>query len=315
MATEMQTPNAEEIIEQDNEVKEEKKPEPKKRKRRFGDRREGRMLRSLDGIHMAMPFIMKDRCDACNQFAEEIEIGRADEIVREEMQSGKENFSMLHIILAAYVRTIAAYPYLNRFVSGQRIYARNNIEVVMTVKKEMTMSAPETCIKVVFDPHDTLNDVYEKFNAAVTNIENTAADGVAGFFRKFPRLPFRWTIAIIKNLDYWGICPKALIDSLPFWGSMIITSMGSLGIRPVYHHIYDFGNLPVFMSYGKKYSKNVLKADGTVEKRNFISFRVVTDERICDGYYYASAFKMISRYLQHPEQLDVPPKEIVEDID
>ena len=29
----------------------------KKRKRRLGDRREGRRLRTLDGLHVAMPFI------------------------------------------------------------------------------------------------------------------------------------------------------------------------------------------------------------------------------------------------------------------
>ena len=315
MATETQTPVAEEILEQDKEINTEKKPEKKKRRRRFGDRREGRMLRTLDGIHMAMPFIMKDRCDACNQFAEEIEIGRADEIVREEMQSGKENFSMLHIILAAYVRTIATYPYLNRFVSGQRIYARNNIEVVMTVKKEMTMTAPETCIKVVFDPHDTLYDVYEKFNDAVTNIDNTGTDGIAGFFRKFPRLPFRWTISLIKALDYWGICPKALIDSLPFWGSMIITSMGSLGIKPIYHHIYNLGNLPVFVSYGTKRKVVEIDRHGNRNVKRVIDMKVVTDERICDGFQYAAAFKMWKRLIEHPEQLKNPPAKVEEDID
>ncbi|MBQ1263747.1 MAG: hypothetical protein IIX89_05615, partial [Oscillospiraceae bacterium] len=61
MATETQTPVVEEALEQEKEVNTDKKPEKKKRKRRFGDRREGRMLRTLDGIHMAMPFIMKDR--------------------------------------------------------------------------------------------------------------------------------------------------------------------------------------------------------------------------------------------------------------
>ena len=56
-------------------------------------------------------------------------------------------------------------------------------------------------------------------------------------------------------------------------------------------------------------------SDGSIQKRNFITFKAVTDERICDGYYYASAFKIINRQLQHPEWLDVPPKEIEEDID
>ena len=287
----------------------------KKRKRRIGDRREGRRLRTLDGLHVAMPFIMRERADACNTFADEIDITKAELIVREQIQSGKENFSILHVIIAAYVRTIAAYPYLNRFVSGQRIFARHNIEIAMTVKKEMTMNAPETCIKVQFDPHDSIFDVYDKFNAAVTNIDDTGTDGVAKFFKKFPRLPFRWTVKIIGWLDYWGMCPKALMDSLPFWGSMIITSMGSLGIRPIYHHLYNFGNLPVFISYGTKRRVVEIDKNGDIRKRRVIDVKVVTDERTCDGFQYATAFKHLKRLIEHPDSLLAPPDKVEEDID
>ncbi len=292
-----------------------KSGEKKKRKRRLGDRREGRRIRTLDGLHVAMPFIMKDRSDACNTFADEIDVGEAELIVREQIQSGNENFSMLHVILAAYVRTVATYPYLNRFISGQRIYSRNNIEVVMTVKKQMKMDAPETCIKVEFDPHDTVYDIYNKFNAAVTNIADTGTDGVASFFKKFPRLPFRWTVKIIEWLDYWGMCPKALMDALPFWGSMIITSMGSLGIKPIYHHLYNFGNLPVFVSYGTKRKVVDINKKGEISTRRVIDMKIVTDERTCDGFQYAAAFKLWKRLIEHPESLKSAPESVEEDID
>ncbi len=288
---------------------------PKKRKRRFGDRRDGRRIRTLDGLHVAMPFIMRDRCDACNTFADVIDITEAEAFVIEQLKSGKENFSMLHMIIAAYVRTVAACPYLNRFVSGQRIYARNDIEVVMTVKKEMKLDSPETCIKVVFDPNDTIFDIYDKFNLAVTNIDETGTDGVAEFFRKFPRLPFRWTVKIIEWLDYWGLCPKALMDALPFWGSMIITSMGSLGIKPIYHHLYNFGNLPVFVSYGTKRRVVEINKNGDKHTRRVIDMKVVTDERTCDGFQYATAFKMWKKLIEHPSSLTAPPTDVLEDID
>ena len=293
---------------------------PKKRKRRLGDRREGRRVRSLDGIHVAMPFIMETRADACNTFAEELNITVADEFVQNQLISGKEGFSMLHVILAAYVRTIAAYPYLNRFVSGQRIYARHEIEVNMVVKKEMKLDSPETCIKVRFDPTDTVYDVFDRFNAAVTsvNTEGGAAEGtdkISGFFRKFPRLPFRWTVRLISALDYWGLCPKALMESLPFWGSMIITSMGSLGIKPIYHHLYNFGNLPVFVSYGTKRRVTELDRKGNIVTKKVIDMKVVTDERICDGYQYATAFKYWRKHIENPELLTVPPQVVNEDVD
>ena len=288
----------------------------KKRRRRLGDRKEGRRIRTLDGLHVAMPFIMKDRSDACNTFADEIDITKADELVRQQIMSGKENFSMLHVILAAYVRTVSQHPYLNRFISGQRIYARHKLEVNMTVKKEMNMRAPETCIKVIFEPTDTIYDVYDKFNAELVKIGNdTGTDNVAAFFKKFPRLPFRWAVKVIGWLDYWGMLPQSLMNALPFWGSMIITSMGSLGIKPIYHHLYNFGNLPVFVSYGTKRKANILNADGSVTQKKYIDMKVVTDERICDGFQYATAFKCWRKLIENPAILESPPEVVNEDID
>ncbi len=291
----------------------------KKRKRRIGDRREGRRLRTLDGLHVATPFIMETRADACNTFSDEINITESDKFVHDQIISGKENFSMLHVILAAYVRTVSQYPFLNRFVSGQRIYSRNNIEVIMVVKKSMELDAPETAIKVVFEPTDTVFDVYDRFNAAVQAAmvegESTGTDSVSKFFRKFPRLLFRWTVRLINALDYWGLCPKSLMDALPFWGSMIITSMGSLGIKPIYHHLYNFGNLPIFVSYGVKRRVTTLDHKGNATTKRVIDLKVVTDERICDGFQYATAFKAWRKYIESPEALTTPPEEVKEDID
>ena len=42
---------------------------------------------------------------------------------------------------------------------------------------------------------------------------------------------------------------------------------------------------------------------------------VVTDERICDGFYYAAAFKLLRRYIENPELLELPPEQVFEDID
>ena len=91
--------------------------------------------------------------------------------------------------------------------------------------------------------------------------------------------------------------------------------MGSLGIPPIYHHLYNFGNVPIFLSFGAKYRQNKINDDGAVERRSYVDFTVVMDERICDGYYYATFFKYYRRLMAHPELLDIPPEEVVRDID
>ena len=293
---------------------------PKKRRRRLGDRKDGRRVRTATAMTTIMPYIMARRSDACNTYSDALDITEADRYCRQKVREGLTGFSMLHLFLATYVRTISQYPALNRFVSGQKIYARNEIVFVMTIKKDMRLDSEDTCIKVKFEPTDTAEQVYEKFNAAVEAVkanenEKSDFDVLNKVLVMIPGLFCRWTVKLLFWLDYWGLLPRFLTDLSPFHGSMIITSMGSLGIRPIYHHIYDFGNLPVFLSYGTKYFRLVPGPQGEPIKKKFIDLKVVTDERIVDGYYYAAVFKHIKKVFDDPTVLDVPPAEVKEDID
>ena len=291
----------------------------KKRRRRFGDRKDGRRVRSLPPMSYVIPYIMRTRNDAQNFITDSIDITETDKYLRELRRKGMKNISILHIFLAAYIRAIAMRPGINRFCSGQKIFHRNTIEFNMAVKKEMSLDAPDTMIKVRFEPTDTISVVYEKFNQVVENAtkenSNTDFDKTAKALTRLPGLFFRWTVSLLFFLDYFGLLPQALLDVSPFHGSMIITSMGSLGIPPIYHHLYNFGNLPAFLSYGQKYHKNVMSINGEIEKRTFIDFTAVVDERICDGFYYASAFKLIKKFVMSPALLETPPETVIEDID
>lgn len=292
----------------------------KKRRRRLGDRKDGRKLRKLEPMHRLMPYIMSKRSDAQNTFSDKIEVSRADEICRQKIREGKTNFSFLHILIAAYVRTVSQRPGINRFVSGQKIYARNEISVVMTVKKEMSLNAPDTLIKVKFLPDDTLDEIYDKFNEvaveAIASMDNpTSFDKFTGIFNYVPGFILRLIVKLLFALDYVGWLPRAFTEVMPFYGSMIVTSMGSLGIKPIYHHIYDFGNLPVFISYGTKRTVHEFDRKGNLLKRRYIDLKAVTDERICDGHYFASAFKYFRRLVEQPDVLLERPTSIVEDIE
>ena len=295
-----------------------------KRKRRFGDRKDGRLLRTLYPMNKFMPFIMRTRNDACNQFADSIDLTETDPYIRSKIKQGMVHFSFLHVLLAAYVRTVAKRPEVNRFVSGNRIYARNNIVVNMTIKTTMSADSPDTCIKVYFEPTDTIDQVYEKFNAAVQAVKDeseqkaegeSAFDKTARVLAGLPRFILLRVIDLLTWLDNHRMLPMALIGVSPFHGSLFVTSMGSLGIQPIYHHLYNFGNLPIFVAYGNKRMELCLDDDGNVHKKRMIDLKVVTDERICDGYIYASAFKTIRSFLEHPKVLEQPIEQVKEDID
>ena len=290
------------------------------RRRRLGDRKDGYKLRTINSMNKIMPFIMPQRNDACNTFAETLDVTEAEKFVSEQLIAGNENFSMLHVIIAAYIRTVSQHPALNRFVNGQRIYARNDIQISMTVKKEMSLESPDTCIKVWFEPDDTIFDVYEKFNKIVASAKeeengNAAFENVMGTLSGLPRPILRLAVWALNVMDYYGLLPMSLLKVSPFHGSMIITSMGSLGIKPIYHHIYNFGNLPVFVSYGTKRREVTFDRKGNMVTKKVIDMKIVTDERICDGFQYAAAFKCWKKYIENPSLLVDPPETVKWDID
>ena len=286
--------------------------------RRFGDRKDGRLLRSLSPLYTFMPYIMPQRNDALNCFSDSVEISGDEVWFREKRREGWKGMGMLHLFLASYVRTVAHCPGLNRFVNGRKIYARNNIEVVMMVKRAMTSEADETSIKVIFEPTDTIFDVYRKLGEKVDEIKANDGDNnteaVAGALVKLPGLFLRFIIQILRFLDYYGWLPQSLLDASPFHGSMIITDLGSLGIGPIYHHIYNFGNLPLFFAMGAKRRAYELDRTGAPVERKYVDYKVVMDERTVDGLYFAAALKYLKYYLRNPAALEVPPETVNEDV-
>ncbi len=261
---------------------------------------------------------MPARNDALNYYEESFEITNADRWFRKQRVAGYKGMGMLHLLIAAYVRACAYLPGLNRFCVGKRIYARNDIEIVMAVKRSLTIDSSETTIKVVFKPTDTIYDVYNRMNAAIDEIKNSDEEnGTEEFANKFAALPrfiISFAIWLLRVADYFGLLPKKLLDVSPFHGSMIITDLGSLGIGPIYHHIYNFGTLPVFVSFGAKRHVHELDRHGNVVDRKYVDGKFVLDERTVDGHYYASVFKIINRIIQDPSVLEVPPAKVNEDI-
>ena len=287
-------------------------------KRRFGDRKDGRLIRSLPAFNKFIPYIMPTRNDASNHYEESFEISALDKRLRELRVEGYKGIGILHFMVAMHIRCISMLPGLNRFVVGRRIYAANDITFVMAVKRSLSIDATETTIKVHFEPTDTIFDVYRKMNEKIEEVKaddgNNNTEDVAEALCKAPRFLLRFIIQLLRIGDYFGILPESLTEASPFHGSFIITDLGSLRIGPIYHHIYNFGTLPVFLSFGAKRTAYEVNRHGHVEKKKYVDIKMVSDERTCDGHYNSQVVQAYRYIFQHPEILEAPPTRVVDDI-
>lgn len=285
-----------------------------KYRRRWGDRPDGRKLRTLDPLFCVAPYIMRQRSGSSNFFSGSVDITQADRYIRDKRRENMPGLGMLHFFIAAYIRTVSQKPALNRFVSGQKIYARFGIDINLTVKKELTVTGQETTVKVHFEPTDTIYDVYNKVQDAVAQAkqkgDSNDTDRAARIFRLIPGLALKFVIRIFETMDYFGILPRALLELSPFHGSIFISDLGSVGLQPVNHHLYDFGNIPVFLCFGVK---SRLKNEDESQQR-FIDFTITIDERICDGFYFAGVLRLVQKIFKNPSMLDTAPDTVVEDV-
>ena len=290
-------------------------------KRRFGDRKDGRLLRSIEPIAIFSLYIMNTRNDANNSVSDSVELSAIDKYVHKKRQEGFEGFNIMYVLVAAYVRVVSQKPGINRFINGHRIYARNNVEVSLMVKKKLALNAPETMFKFFFNPDFTIYDVYkdmhEKIYAYQNEPDTDVSDDLDNFLKAIVRLP-RWILRLVMRLlyklDYHGLIPQSLLALSPFHGSMVLSSMGSLGVPSVFHHLYNFGNVPMFITFSTNRHENEVKADGTIQKKHYLDFNITMDDRICDGQYYSTALHEFKKYIKNPELLEVPPKEVISDI-
>lgn len=293
------------------------------RKRRFGDRKDGFLVRNLDPMSKLIPFIMRSKADSWVLFDDKIDITHTQDFLRDMRRTELPHLTLYHIIFAAIVRTYSQVPELNRFVQGGNVYARNEMKGSMVVMKGMQRDSERTTIMPRFDMDDTLYDVVEKIEKEANPIDKTvkvAEDENKNDFDKLelalgliPNCLLAGVFWLLKWMDKHGWLPQAIASLSPFHSSFFITNMGSIGMQPVYHHIYEFGSISIFGAIGSKEIVYEMDREGNPHRKVYLNVKFVVDERICDGFIYAVGFKHIKSGISKPEQLLKPPKEVIHD--
>ena len=286
--------------------------------KRLGDRREGRQLRSLTPALNLGPYIMRRRSDACDSYADSIEISALEQWLLDKRAEGNGAMNFTHLMVAAYVRTVSMRPGINRFVAARHIYARSDIQVVLRVRKGAGGSSAWTGVKVRFSPTDTIYDIYNRINEAVDDVQagtgESPYDRLAASMTRLNRFFLRPYLLTLRILDFFDLLPQKILDASPYHASLSVCDLGSLGIGSVEHHIYDFGNLPLYLSYGAKHHVYELDKEGTVQDRHVVDLHFTVDERIADASYLVEALKCMKYFLKNPQLLELPPEQVADDM-
>ena len=287
-------------------------------------RRDGKLVKNLDPMHVIVPLLYPARCDNEAFISERIDLTNINAYLAEknqklEEQSDGENpifrYTLFHLIVTAIMKTLMLRPKMNYFIANKRIYERNDITSAFVVKKAFSDTGAEALAVVRADRDDTIDSIHEKIRQQVYSCRSDVLDGSTESMDIISKLPFflvRFIVWAARRLDIHGKVPKDLIESDPYYCSVVLSNLGSIQLKSGYHHLTNWGTNSLFVIIGEKKPRPVFKEDGTYEMKDTVDLGVTVDERLADGYYYSKSIRLFKKLLENPELLERPLHEEVE---
>ncbi|MBP3568096.1 MAG: 2-oxoglutarate dehydrogenase [Lachnospiraceae bacterium] len=282
-------------------------------------RPDGRVVKTIPPIQKIMPYIMKTRTDSMNMYDDVFNCEEWDSYIKEKEAEGLK-MSYMHIFIAGVVRMIALRPQLNRFIMNGRVYTRHKINVSFVVHPKLCDGDTETTIKLEFEGTETIQEIAETINRRVKE-ETTdrqgenGTDKLAKVLTNIPGPIIRFALNTLMWMDRHNLLPKAIIDLSPFHTSFFITNLKSLGINYIFHHTYEFGTTGLFFAIGKEQNHVDLDKEGNIISEKRMGWGLVTDERFCDGLYFALSLRQLGKFMKNPKLLEEPLEAKVEDVE
>jgi hypothetical protein len=208
-----------------------------------------------------------------------------------------------HCLVAGALIGLIENPKMNQFVSGRRLYQRKGRSVTFTMKrKRMDGAAKLSAARLDQMPGETFRDLCERMNGRIAverSSKRTYSDKELDLFLVLPRPLMNATVSVARWLDYHNLLPAGFINNDPFFVSMYIANLGSVGMDPGFHHLYEYGGCPLFMMAGKVRERAVVE-NGKVVVAKTLHIRWTYDERIDDGLTANGGIMSVNNVLEDP---------------
>jgi hypothetical protein len=229
---------------------------------------------------------------------------RAEELVRY-IREAREHFhcDVTHCVVGAAALALFEAPVMNRFIAGNRLYQRKGVWLTFSMKrKKLGKTAKVSAVKQLVAEDLCFRELCDEINAKI-NIERsdkrTYADKELALFLRLPRFVLRFAVKLLSWFDFYHLLPRSFIENDPMFTSTFIANLGSLGLKSAYHHLFEWGTCPVFLTVGSIEDRAVVEK-GQVVVRQMLQVRITYDERVDDGLNAGLGFEALRRVIEDP---------------
>ncbi|MBO6061259.1 MAG: 2-oxo acid dehydrogenase subunit E2 [Clostridia bacterium] len=285
--------------------------------RKPGDRKDGVLLRDIDAMHIIVPMLYPNRCDNEAFISERIDLTNVEAYLAKKNEGEPEyRYNLFQVIVTAMLKVLTLRPKMNRFIANCNVYQRNEISASFVVKKLFSDEGAEALAFIHAKGTDTIDTIHNEIFRQVSSCRSDALDSSSESMEAFKKLPRFVTKAVIRGvicrLDKHGWVPGSLIETDPYYSSVVLTNLGSIKLHSGYHHLTNWGTNSLFVAIGEKKKRPFYDDEGNIEMRESIDLGLTVDERIADGYYYSKSVRLLRKLLENPELLETELQEEVE---
>lgn len=266
-------------------------------------RPDGDYIRDLPKAHRIMPFIMRKRNESIVFFEQKLDTGRALTFLDDFRSRIGQHVTMLHLLIYASAKILKDRPRMNRFVAGGRIFQRRGIWISFSAKKRKTEDAPIVLVKREIDPSWSFEELVRQIEGGIIEGRSdkpSTTDTELSLIFKLPTFLIGWMVWLLMKLDHFGLLPGTYIKKDPLFASMLIANLGSIDLDAGYHHLYEYGNIPMLIMAGRSKEEVGVGPDGKPTIRPIMTMRYSFDERIEDGLYGARALDIMKKIIEDP---------------
>jgi hypothetical protein len=258
-------------------------------------------LMDIPKYRRMMFFIMPTRNESVVYFDRFIRAEKLEAYLAEAKTAFGAN--MTHALVAAIGIGLGENPRMNQFVVGRRMYRRKGRWLTFSMKrKKLDKDAKLSAVKLQMRDGETFRELCDRINGGVVEERSgkkTAADKEFDLFNVLPRPGLNVLNGLLRWLDYYNILPSFFIEGDGMYTSAFVANLGSVGMGPGFHHLYEHGNCPLFVMAGKVEDKPVIEGN-EVKPGRVLHLRFSYDERIADGLTAKFGIESVARVLEDP---------------
>jgi hypothetical protein len=268
-------------------------------------RPDGDLVKNESPVRSIMPYVMRGRNESIIYHEALYDISKARAFLRafNHQHEREQPATLFHLFIWCCAQVLADRPGLNRFISGNRMYARKGIFISFAAKKEIADDAPLVAIKMEFRKGEPFADCCKRIAETIKGGRSSARsdlDKELGLAMMLPGPVLSFVMGALRWLDRINLMPGFMIANDPLYTSVFIANLGSIGLDRTSHHLYESGTAAMFGAMGTPRKQLMPDRAGNPVVKDILEVRWSLDERVNDGLYSSRTLGQLKKVFEDP---------------